>query len=657
MSKRKTFITILLCCTVSVFWSCASSGSTSKNLFFQAEACRSELRKSPDKQKYRSYWFGCIRKFEAVHQQDPSGPWAAAGLFNMGSLYEELYSHSYKKEDRQKAENIYRQIVKEYPASIYKKRALAAIKNLPKYNHGSDDIASAKKKFFEAEASYTELLSHPNKQKFRSYWMESIKKFESVYRQDPSGPWAAAGLYMMGNLYEDLYKHSFKEKDKQKAKELFEKIVHQYPDSAYSKKAENKLKGDIQSLILSRETEKSNDKAASTKETTVSAEPEKENNSGLTTVTGIRYWSNPDYTRVVIDADRATSFQNNLLKKDPAIDKSHQRLYIDLKNSRLGNIKKTIPINDSLLKAARAGQYTPDTVRVVIDINSFEDYNIFSLPNPFRIVIDVRGQISAKKDIPKKDRNGQDTASIARQLALGVQRIVIDPGHGGKDFGAPGYFKGVHEKKVVLEIAKKLAEKIRQELGCEVILTREGDTYLTLEERTAIANTKRGDLFISIHANASRNKRAFGIETYFLNLTTDDESITVAARENATSKKNISELQTILNDLLQNAKINESSRLATYVQKELCSTLGKKYNRINNKGVKRAPFYVLIGAQMPAILIETSFISNKIECQRLKDAKYQSTLCDGIVSGIRKYIKETQPTAYFGAPADEGPKG
>jgi N-acetylmuramoyl-L-alanine amidase len=131
----------------------------------------------------------------------------------------------------------------------------------------------------------------------------------------------------------------------------------------------------------------------------------------------------------------------------------------------------------------------------------------------------------------------------------------------------------------------------------------------------------------------------------------------VAARENATSEKNISELQTILNDLLQNAKINESSRLATYVQKELCLNMAKKYNRINNKGVKRAPFYVLIGAQMPAILIETSFISNKTECQRLTDSAYQNALCDGIIRGIQKYIKETQPTAYFHDPVEPDPQG
>jgi len=238
-----------------------------------------------------------------------------------------------------------------------------------------------------------------------------------------------------------------------------------------------------------------------------------------------------------------------------------------------------------------------------------------------------------------------------------VQRIIIDPGHGGRDHGAPGYVKGVHEKMIVLAIAKKLADKIRSEIGCEVIMTRSGDTYLTLEERTGIANMKKGDLFISIHANAAANKTAFGVETYFLNLTTDDESISVAARENATSAKNISELQTILNDLMQNAKINESSRLATYVQKELCVHLSKKYNRIKNKGVKQAPFYVLIGAQMPAVLVETAFISNKTECQRLMDPQYQKMLCDGIIKGIRKYISEIQPTANFREPENDGGRG
>ena len=243
-------------------------------------------------------------------------------------------------------------------------------------------------------------------------------------------------------------------------------------------------------------------------------------------------------------------------------------------------------------------------------------------------------------------------------MALGVSRIIIDPGHGGKDYGAPGYIKGVHEKDVVLQIARRLARKIRQELKCEVFLTRNRDEYLTLEERTAIANTKNADLFISIHTNSHKDNRAYGIETYFLNLATDDDAIRVAAMENATSTKNISDLQTILFDLMQNAKINESSRLAGYIQSTLVNHLKtKRYSRIKDKGVKQAPFYVLLGAQMPAVLVETSFISNPRECKRLVDPQYQERICEAIILGIRQYIKETSPTAFFSEPPNSGNNG
>jgi N-acetylmuramoyl-L-alanine amidase len=372
------------------------------------------------------------------------------------------------------------------------------------------------------------------------------------------------------------------------------------------------------------------------------------------TVSGLRFWSNPSYTRIVIDADQETSFSHRLLKKDPAIKKP-QRLYIDLNGSRLGaGIQKFIPINDELLSDARAGQYTPDAVRIVVDIKSFKNYKIFSLKNPFRIVLDVWGQDLKRQTVagaapPARQPSSEKLSpgAIARQLALGVSRIVIDPGHGGKDYGAPGYLKGVHEKNVVLEIAKKLARKVESELKCDAILTRTTDRYLTLEERTAIANTQNADLFISIHTNAVRNRNAYGIETFYLNLATDDDAIRVAARENATSAKNISDLESILNDLMQNAKINESSRLAAMVQSETYLHLKGKYSHIRSKGVKKAPFYVLLGAQMPAILVETSFISNPRECKRLNSRKYQEELCNGIIRGIRQYIKETGPTAFY----------
>jgi N-acetylmuramoyl-L-alanine amidase len=243
-------------------------------------------------------------------------------------------------------------------------------------------------------------------------------------------------------------------------------------------------------------------------------------------------------------------------------------------------------------------------------------------------------------------------------LALGVSRIIIDPGHGGRDYGAPGYLKGVHEKDVVLQIARRLAQKMRQELKCEVFLTRSRDEFLTLEERTAIANTKNADLFISIHTNSHKDNRAYGIETYFLNLATDDDAIRVAAMENATSTKNISDLQTILFDLMQNAKINESSRLAGYIQGSMVGHLkSKRYSRIKDKGVKQAPFYVLLGAQMPSVLVETSFISNPRECKRLITPKYQDRLCEAIILGIKKYIKETSPTVFLKEPPNSKANG
>jgi N-acetylmuramoyl-L-alanine amidase len=461
-------------------------------------------------------------------------------------------------------------------------------------------------------------------------------------------------MYWSGILTHELYKRSFAATDKANSLTLLNKTIQFYPDSSYAREAGKKVAAitgrpiktspadAIQQVIAESEASPVRDK----QDFTLPA-------GSHTLIQGLRHWSNPSYTRIVIDANEETSYQHRLLNQDPSINKP-KRLYVDLDHSRLGeDFKKVVPINDNLLSNVRAGQHTSKSVRVVVDIKSFKTYKIFSLRNPFRIVIDVWGIATAssspgstKKNI-RPDQSTISPGSLAKQLALGVSTIVIDPGHGGRDYGAPGYYKGVHEKKVVLALAKKLAQKIRNQLSCKVVLTRETDKYLTLEERTAIANTKNADLFISIHTNSAKDRRAFGLETFFLNLATDDEAIRVAAFENATSEKNISDLQTILTDLMQNAKINESSRLAAHVQGELSSHLKKSYNKIKSKGVKQAPFYVLLGAQMPAILIETSFISNPRECKRLTDARYQDQLCEGIVKGIKEYIKETNPTAFL----------
>lgn len=260
---------------------------------------------------------------------------------------------------------------------------------------------------------------------------------------------------------------------------------------------------------------------------------------------------------------------------------------------------------------------------------------------------------SASVDHDKGSRRPDSTipqaGALAKQLALGVRKIIIDPGHGGNDPGAMAP-KGVREKDISLAIAKRLAQSIRKRTGCEVALTRSSDTYLHLEERTAIANTQKADLFISLHLNSSPAREAKGIETYFLNLATDESAIAVAARENATSTKNISDLEDILKDLMRNAKIDESKRLAKIVQKSMCSSLSGKYDQVKDKGVKQAPFYVLMGARMPAILIETGFISNPHELSRLMSPDYQAALSDAIADGVARYAGAFSPRQNDPAP-------
>lgn len=562
----------------------------------------------------------------------------------------------------------------------------------------------AKQDYLKADTCYKRLRNSAKKKKFASEWLKCIKKYEDIYKTHPDSLWAPAGMFKAAELYITLSKLSGKKLYIENAADLIARIQSRYPESAYSLRSHSLVKQDPRLLrskrsqpryLLSKkrltknsaliekfkqEQKKIQDKAekeriAKAKAEKKKAEREKLNPEpdnfiqkpgGDSKITDLRFWSNPEYTRIVINGDKDRTYSHRLLKKDPNIDKPFQRLYIDIEQARLGEkIPSHTPINDNLLKQARAGQYLPHTVRVVVDIKSFENYKIFSLKDPFRIVIDVWGKGSngspvkmaspaiakGTKEIttkpPEKTKqittDNLKSSDIARQLALGVRKVVIDPGHGGSDPGAPGYYKNVWEKDIVLKIAKKLAGNLRNRLHCTVLLTRSTDKKLTLEERTAIANTQKADIFISLHCNAAKNKRLSGIETYILNLATDEQAIAVAARENATSEKNISDLEYILSDLMKHAKIEESTRLANVVHTAFVKGMKKDYSKINNLGVKRAPFYVLLGARMPSILIETSFISNKKECKRLMTDTYQSALANHIAIGVEKYVKATNP--------------
>jgi N-acetylmuramoyl-L-alanine amidase len=233
--------------------------------------------------------------------------------------------------------------------------------------------------------------------------------------------------------------------------------------------------------------------------------------------------------------------------------------------------------------------------------------------------------------------------TLAQQLGLKVRRVVIDPGHGGQDSGAIGP-AGTREKDVALAISLKLAQRL-EAMGLDVVLTREGDRFVSLEDRTRQANRERGDLFISVHCNAAASHALRGVETYTLNTSSNRYAIRLAARENATSERGVSDLQFILADLATRANTGESARLAERVQRSVVGTLSQGYDQVRDLGTKEALFFVLLGAKMPSILVETSFISQPDEEKRLADPTYQATVAEAIATGVEAYLAAREQVA------------
>ncbi|QDF05441.1 N-acetylmuramoyl-L-alanine amidase [Myxococcus xanthus] len=262
-------------------------------------------------------------------------------------------------------------------------------------------------------------------------------------------------------------------------------------------------------------------------------------------------------------------------------------------------------------------------------------------PRPITRPVDDKVAQARLKAVAKQSRSMELT--LAEQLGLKVRRVVIDPGHGGHDTGAIGK-GGTREKDVALSISLKLAEELREK-GLEVVLTRDDDRFIRLEDRAKYANAEHGDLFISIHCNAAEKRTLRGIETYTLNTSADRYSIRLAARENASSEKGISDLQFILADLATKANTEESSRLASHVQRSLVGDLSRKYKGIRDLGHKEALFYVLLGVKMPAILVETSFLSNPDEEARLKSNVYQTEVAKAIAHGVEDFLGDRRRVA------------
>jgi N-acetylmuramoyl-L-alanine amidase len=550
------------------------------------------------------------------------------------------------------------------------------------------------------------------------YYRKAIEDYEFLLKEYPFSKFVKDALFTIGLIYQDDLE------DNGAALKAFENYLEKYKQGPKVVAARENVRQLKQKIALQAKAPK----PALAEKTTPRRPADAVEESGLgkpvdssrlPRVSSIRHWSTSNYTRIVIDVDSEVEFaQRRLANPD--------RIFFDLRGARLSSTLsgKTFPVEDGFLKEIRAGQFESNVVRIVLDLDRVQDYTIFPLYDPYRLVIDVRGAnppqekavVSAEKSAPplsktpetaasekkeppvrgteevatrvtptssetpdtpgkvpppeplqatnaqprrvlsKEKAKGTDTnamvaphaarpksdgeLSLTRSLGLKIGRIVIDPGHGGHDFGTigPG---GLAEKDLCLDVSLRLGKLIEEKLGSQVIYTRDDDTFVPLENRTALANQKQADLFISIHANSSRNHSASGVETFFLGIASshDQETLNVISRENAYSERSLYDLQDVIKKITLNEKVEESKEFAADVQKAIASQTAQWNRSARNRGVKRAHFIVLIGANMPSVLTEISFLSNPNDERLLKKPDYRQKMAQALFGGIFNYVK------------------
>ena len=549
----------------------------------------------------------------------------------------------------------------------------------------------------------------PPETRTKKEFLALLRSFDLVRRTDPTLGNVPPSLRAMAELYREMGDTFGEEKYYRLAVKSFKFLIREYPYSVNARRAWYGI-GEIQSADLediaaarkayeiflkrnprAREAGEVKQKLQELK-LLASRKPEgvpppAPRTDGKTRgpavqVTEVRHWVGANYTRVVVGTGGEVKYRVARLQKP-------DRIYFDILHSYpADSIKgKDLDIENGFLKKIRIGQHKPNVTRVVLDVDEIEDYTIFPLPNPYRIVVDIRGKAAQSTKLQAKNeplkpgtrrsgtpkpkgegtkaatrgaagnRENVKTASakrpkasskpalptaggnrtLTRALGLKIGRIVIDPGHGGHDPGTVGP-TGLSESKLVLDVALRLKKLIESNLESEVMLTRDGDRFVPLEERTAIANKHAADLFISIHANASRQRWVRGVETFYLSFTRSKTSLEVAARENASSQESVNRLQDMIKKIALNDMAEESEEFARVIQSSMYNRL-RKVSWQKNRGVKKAPFVVLIGADMPAVLAEISFITNPKDETLLKKSEHRQRIAEALYGGVARYVE------------------
>ena len=513
-----------------------------------------------------------------------------------------------------------------------------------------------------------------------------VAAYQAIVKTYPASGYSDNALWQAGRLSIDAFLRFGQERDKNTGVRLLRLLTTGYPASPQVKE----VPGQLARLEVSAVG------------TALQSGP----NTRIATIRNIRREVLADAVRITIELDHEVSFHDERIP-DPTrvfVDLPSTRAAPALLDKTL-----RFDGDNSIVRQIRIGRHPNATTRVVLEAAGVSSYSVYPLYNPYRLIIDcVRApelksaaaplvlaarrvppikaspvgttlqpipnpfrsalnppQFAAAPAIPPPappsaplpatnalppvtstsapPRNVGGGYSLARQLGLSVSRIVIDPGHGGHDPGATG--KSISEAELVLDIALRVEALLQKVRGTEVILTRRTDEFVPLQERTAIANREGADLFLSIHANASANPSARGIETYYLNFASNMTAASVAARENAASGQAMGALPDFLRAIALNNKLDESRDFATEVQEAIVDRLRKSNKTVKDLGVKQAPFVVLIGAAMPSVLAEISFVTNAPEAKLLSGSAYRQRIAEALASAIGKYQRSLNSVA------------
>jgi len=520
--------------------------------------------------------------------------------------------------------------------------------------------ASSKKQYALAKKQYQNLLYSKKKMKYRKNWERAIGRFQLVLKKYPQTQESYKSVFTLGRLYQKLGKRSGRKADIDKALSYYHRLESEFPagwltdDALYfagqlhtKRKGYAEARASFQKILTRYPKGDFVPKAKRQLKNKIFQDKKKIAVRPPTVVLrDLTFVSSANETRVVLKVDGSIKYSKKRLRNP-------DRVYFDFKNARWDDhIPNNISVEDGRVEQLRMTDTKGSPSRLVLDLDEKAKQKVTVQVRKNQLIIVVPRHknkfVAIKAKSSKKKpaiRVAKSSASSKAQTKRKTPVVVLDAGHGGKDYGAKGAH-GLFEKDINLQISKQVQGILKSRYHYKVIMTRKNDTFIELKDRGKIANTHNADLFISIHANAAKRKSAKGIETYYLGSGSSEQALETAERENGDLVHSVADdaVQEILASLISTTKINDSSRLAAIVQKRLHKTMSKKFSGIHNLGVKEGPFFVLHDTNMPSILVEVGFVTNRKEGQHLRGKIYQKWLAESIARGIHDYLEEMAPS-------------